>query len=198
MTFRDDVVAYQSVNQCDEGFIKKRLLLRLRVSTIEILNPSSDYLDLFDPTSYDVTDTADYLYLRIFPQYSVENDVLGEVGLKNTFGSAAVFAPANTRRGFKATITDQRKLIFDLVKRIQQISQTSSYTQFSPAKIIDFCHPELADEETLVSSFGEFGNIRYGAIALDNSIPQLVQSSGRDYLASSWGFTFKESKLRSL
>ena len=99
MTFRDDVIAYQSVNQCDEGFIKKRLLLRLRVATIETLNPSGSSLDLFDPIFYDVTDTADYLYLRIFPEYSTENDVLGERGLKNTFGSAAVFAPVNTRTG---------------------------------------------------------------------------------------------------
>ena len=122
----------------------------------------------------------------------MENDRLGEKGFRNTFNSGAVFAPANTRRGFKATVTDRRKLILDIIKRLVDISESSGYNRYSPIKLIDFCHPEL--NANIYND--EPATIRWGAIALDTNLPSLIRVRGEDYLSRDWGFTFKESVLR--
>ncbi|MBD2364582.1 hypothetical protein H6G36_25975 [Anabaena minutissima FACHB-250] len=187
MSIRDDVNTYLASNECDAPFVRKRLLIRIHTSTVEALAPTGLYLDLFDPTLYTTDDTTDYIYLRTFPDYDQENDNTGDGGLRNTFSSPAVYAPSTVRRGFRATVTDRRKIILDMVRRLAEISKSSSYSTFTPVKVIDFCLPDFG-----ASSFsGEMGSVRWGEIRLGN-LPGLT---GRGYLKSDWEFTFKEAKL---
>ncbi|ALF52258.1 hypothetical protein ACX27_04340 [Nostoc piscinale CENA21] len=187
MGIRDDVIAYLSEHECTAPFVRKRLLLRVRTATVEALNPTGLYLDLFDPTLYTVDDTTDYIYLRLFPDYDQENDNIGDGGLRNTFSSPAVYAPSTVRRGFRATITDRRKIILDIIRQLAEISKSSSYTTFAPIKVIDFCLPEVGT----VSFGGELGSVRWGEIRIDN-LPGLT---GRGYLRADWNFTFKQASL---
>lgn len=184
MGIRDDVIAYLADNQCESPLARKRLLIKVHVSTVEALNPTGIYLDLFA-----VTDAVDYIYLRLFPDYDQENDRIGEGGLRNTFSSPAVKAPKTVRRGFKATITDKRKIILDIIRRLADISESSSFTVFSPIEVIDFCLPEPGAPIL----FGEPASVRYGEIILDNNLPGL---NGRGYLRDNWSFSFKEIVLR--
>lgn len=187
MSIRDDVIAYLSEYECTASPVKKRLLIRVHVDTVEAIAPTGLYLDLLDPTLYTADDTEDYIYLRIFPDYDQENDNIGEGGLRNTFSSPAVYAPSTVRRGFRATVTDRRRIILDIVRRLVEISKSSSYNTFTPVKVIDFCLPDFG-----ASSFsGELGSVRWGEIQLSN-LPGLT---GRGYLRGDWEFTFKEAKL---
>ncbi|KYC42062.1 hypothetical protein WA1_18850 [Scytonema hofmannii PCC 7110] len=192
MTLRDDVIAYHQTHACDARFSHKRLLLRVPLATAEQLNLEHKHLDLFDATLYDADDTEDYIYLTLYPDYDVENDVLGEKGFRNTFNSPAVYAPANTRRGFKVTVKDHRKLILNIIKQLADISETTSYRRYSPVKVVDFCHPET----TSASAYdGELATIRWGELVLDTNLPSLIKAK-EDYLKKDWGFTFKETILR--
>ena len=195
MTLRDDIVAYSMKHICN-GLSKKRLLIRVPVIVVEQINPTHKWLDLFDSAFYDSNDTSDYVYLRLFPEYDVENDHLGEKGLKNTFSSAAVFVPANTRRGFKAIVKDRRSFILDLIRRLVDISESTAYNRYSPIKVVDFCHPELASDPNTLVNAGELATVRWGAIALDANLPSLVRIGNDDCLKKDWGFTFKEAFLR--
>ncbi|ARV58072.1 hypothetical protein BZZ01_04965 [Nostocales cyanobacterium HT-58-2] len=188
---RDEIIAYHQTHTC-KGQSSKPLLIRAPIALIEQLNPQYKHLDLFDTSAYDTTDTADYLYLRLHPDYDVENDRLGDKGLRNTFSSAAVFATVNTRRGFKAIVKDRRKLVLDLIKRLVDISESSAYNRYTPIKLVDFCHPEV--DAPIYN--GEPATIRWGAIALDANLPSLVRVGSEDYFKKDWGFTFKESILR--
>lgn len=195
MTLVQEIQAYETTHQCQSQGVAKRLLIRVPVVVVEQLNPSHKHLDLFDTTHYDTSDTNDYVYLRLFPDYDVENDRLGEKGFRNTFSSAAVFAPANTRRGFKATVKDNRKLILDITRRLVDISETAAYNRYSPIKVVDFCYPELSDDTNTSTFGGELATIRYGAIALDTTLPAVVRVGSEECLKR-WGFTFKEHLLR--
>ena len=185
MPLRDDILAYQAGHQCIGSYVRKRLLIRTPVTVAESLSPTGIYLDLFDTTFYTLDDTADYVYLRIFPDYDQENDNLGDGGLRNTFGSPAVYAVSLVRRGFKATVTDRRKLILDIVRRLVDISKSSSYVRFAPIKIIDYCLPET----NAVVVGDEIGTIRWGEIKFD-AIPGLT---GRGHLKGDWSFSFDEA-----
>lgn len=188
MPIRDDVIAYLADHQCTGNMSRKRLLIRVQTATVEALNPTGIYLDLFDPNFYTLDDTSDYIYLRTFPDYDQENDRTGEGGLRNTFSSPAVKAVSTVRRGFKATITDRRKIILDVVRRVVEISDSSSFQVYSPIKVIDFCLPE-----TSPSVLGtEPATIRLGEIKLDD----LPGMNGKGFLKDDWSFTFKESILR--
>ena len=181
MTLRQDVISYESQQQCEQ-INKNKLLIRFPVLLGEEENLNSEWLDLFSSQQFDADDTDDYLYLRLFPEYTQENDVFGEGKLKNTFNSAAVYSHSTVRRGFKAVVTDRRLLIFSLIKRIIENSRTSSFTVFTPVKVIDFCLPET----------GEY-TIRFGSINYDR-IPGIRGS----HLRGDWEFTFKESILRNV
>lgn len=187
MPIRDDIIAYLNLHQCNAPMSRKRLLIRIHTATLQALNPTGMYLDLFDPTLYTVDDTTDYIYLRIFPDYDQENDNTGDGGLRNTFSSPAVYATSTVRRGFRATITDRRKIILDVIRQLAEISKSSSYVTFAPIKIIDFCLPELG----AIAFNDELASVRWGEIKLDN-LPGLT---GRGYLKSDWNFSFKEASL---
>lgn len=180
---RDEVLSYQSDNNCNDANGKNKLLIRLPVSVGESLNSSYQWLDLFSLQQFDTDDTNDYLYIKIYPGYTQENDIFGEGKLKNTFSSPAVYHHSTTRRGFKAVVTDRRRLILDIVRSLVEISRTSSYNSYSPIKVIDYCLPEAGEEHT----------IRYGAVELSR-LPGLRQS----YLVEDWEFTFKEARLRNI
>lgn len=158
-------------------------MVRLPVALGETLNPDSEWLDLFTSEQFDATDTTDYLYLRLFPNYTQENDTFGEGNLKNTFSSPAVYHHSTHRRGFKAEVADRRLLIADILRSLIVNSRTSSYTEFAPIKVIDYCLPEA----------GETYTIRYGAIAL-GTLPGLRKK----YFTGNWEFTFKETMLRDV
>ncbi|MCC5618414.1 hypothetical protein LC605_25680 [Nostoc sp. CHAB 5836] len=181
MSLLEEIQSYELTHQCQSPFAKTRLLVRVPIAVIEQLNPTHKYLDLFNSTHYDPSDTDDYVYLQLFPNYDTENDRLGEKGFRNTF-SQSVFAVTTTRRGFKATILDQRRLILDILRRLIDISETSAYNKYVPIKVIDFCSPEV----------GATYSIRYGAIAIDN-YPSIT---GDGFLSQSWEFSFKEAQLR--
>ena len=180
---RDDVIAYEGQHQCNDGNSKGKLLVRLPVALGDTLNPAGEWLDLFSSQQFDATDTADYLYLRLFPNYTQENDVHGEGMLTNTFSSPAVYHHKTVRRGFKAEVTDRRMLVLNIIRSLVVNSATSSYTEYAPVKVVDYCLPEA----------GEAYTVRYGAIAI-GSLP----GTGRGYLAGNWEFTFKEANLRDV
>lgn len=188
MPIRDDVIAYLATNNCNSPFTRKRLLIRVHTTTVEALNPTGVYLDLFDPTLYTVDDTTDYIYLRIFPDYDQENNILGEGGLKNTFSLPSAYAVTTVRRGFKATVTDRRKIISDIITRLVEISKTSAFTRFAPIKVIDFCLSEPG--ATIVGV--EPGTVRWGELKIDN-LPGTV---GKSYLKNDWSFNFSDVFLR--
>jgi hypothetical protein len=187
MPLRDDILAYQAEHQCIGSYIRKRLLIRTPVAVVESLNPTGIYLDLFDTTLYTIDDTTDYIYLRIFPDYDQENDNLGDGGLRNTFSSPAVYAVSLVRRGFKATVTDRRKLILDIIRQLIDISKSSSYVRFAPIKVIDYCLPET--NALIVGNENEIGTVRWGEIKFD-ALPGLT---GRGYLKGDWSFSFDEA-----
>ncbi|MEW5859805.1 MAG: hypothetical protein AB1861_20870 [Cyanobacteriota bacterium] len=185
MPLRDDILTYQSQHQCIGPYIRKRLLIRTPVAVVESVSPTGIYLDLFDTTLYTGDDTTDYIYLRILPDYDQENDNLGEGGLRNTFSSPGVYAVSTVRRGFRATVSDRRRVILDIIRRLIDISKSSSYIKFAPIKVIDFCLPEFG-----ASIFnGELATVRWGEIITDN-LPGLT---GKGYLKADWNFTFKEA-----
>jgi hypothetical protein len=190
MTIRDDVINFQLNNRCN-GKLNKRLLVRVPVAITETFNVSAN-LDIFDAGLYTSDDSSNYIYLRIFPVYDTENDQLGEVQFKNTFSRSAVFAPSNTRRGFKATVKDNRKVIFDIVRRLIDISESSGFNTYSPIKIIDFCCPELKFDSDTFTYNDELATVRYGLINID-SYPSTIKDN---YLNKEWSFSFKEAKLR--
>lgn len=179
---RQQVINFENLHQCKSNG-SKQLFVRFPEVMGEQLNPEGQWLDLFSSQQFDTTDTEDYLYLRLFPDYTQENDVFGEGGLKNTFNSAAVYAHSTTRRGFKAIIRDKRLLILDIIRNLVNNSRSSSYTRYTPIKVIDFCLPEPEEEYT----------IRYGSIDFER-LPGLR----KNYLKEDWEFTFKEAKLRNL
>jgi hypothetical protein len=189
MSLRDDVTNYWQQRQCN-GQLKKRLLIQVPVAVAQSFTPTD--LDIFDATLYTNTDSASYIYLRLFPEYDTENDQLGEGGFKNTFSRAAVFAPSTTRRGFKATINDNRKIIFDLVRRLVEISESSAYNTYSPIRVIDFCSPELSFDNNTFIFNGETATVRWGLLNIDN-FPSLLDNK---HLNKSWTISFKETRLR--
>lgn len=186
MGIRDDIILWNQQNQCLGQPIRRRLLVRSHVNTIEQLNPQHKHLDLFDTTIFDVTDTSDYIYLRIFPTADSDDEVYREGGgLKNTFSRSAVFAPSTVRRGIRCTVTDRRRLILDALRSLVDISETTSFNQYAPIKVIDEVTPESGEEIT----------IRYGAIQIDKK-PGLIRRGQEFYCTSDWDFLFREIKLR--
>ena len=191
MTLRDDV---QSILINCFGQPRKRLLLRFPVDSAQTIidNTNNSYLDLFELSQFDNSDTDDYIYLKVFPQYDSETEQLGDNSFKNTFNSSAIIAPSQVRRGFKATVTDNRLVILDLIFYLSLISKSTSYTRYHPIKIIDFCSPEITDNFIFNQ---EKATIRYGSVFVDN-IPEMIQIGRAEYAKRNWQFTFKESSLR--
>lgn len=164
--------------------------MRSRVETVEQLNPDSIYLDLFDTSAYDLTDTSDYIYLRLFPDADSDDEVYGDrPGLRNTFSRSAVFAPSTVRRGLRCTVKDRRRLVLDILRMLITISETSAFNVYKPIKVIDFCTPEPGEEKT----------IRFGAIQIDRK-PGLSgrgTTQNKVYVDSDWEFIFRETRLRN-
>jgi hypothetical protein len=185
MPLRDDILAYRSQHQCIGAPVRKRLLIKTPVAVIEQVNPTGVYLDLLDPTLYTSDDTTDYIYLTIFPDYDEDNDNLGEGGLRNTFSDPGVYTVTTVRRGFRATVSDRRRVILDITRRLIDISKSSTYTRFAPIKVIDFCLPEF--DASIFN--GELATVRWGEIKTDN-LPGLT---GKGYVKADWNFVFREA-----
>ena len=193
MTLRDDVS--QASVQC-RGTPQKRLLLRFPMDTAQTIIDSSNnrFLDLFETSKFDDSDTDDYIYLKIFPNYDTEIEQLGDNNFKNTFSRSSIIAPSQVRRGFRGTVTDRRAIILDLVFYLSLISKSSAFTKYHPVKIVDFCRPEVLDNFTFNS---EKATIRYGRLSLQE-MPATVQIGNEEYISNNWQFNFKESRLRLL
>lgn len=190
MTLLTDIQAAQS--QVLLPFVNKPLLVRTPLEVIEAFNPNHYDLWLFDPTNYG--DSADYVYLRLFPKYESPIDP-ADRGYFPTFNGTAT-RHATTRRTFTATINQQQGWIFKVIERLAAIADTSSYTVHTPIKIIDFCSPEAEDDTGTTEYGGELGTIRYGRIDIEKR-PEIIRGVLMNYCRGEWNFKFTEAILRN-
>ncbi|NJN10043.1 MAG: hypothetical protein HC815_19440 [Richelia sp. RM1_1_1] len=193
MTLRENV---DSTSFECKGKVRKRLLLRFPIDSAQLIinSGNNDFLDLFETTKFDDSDTDDYIYLKLFPEYDSETEQLGNSNFKTTFNQSAITAASQVRRGFKATVIDKRAIILDLIFYLSLISKSTSFTRYHPVKIIDFCRPEILDNFVINS---EKATIRYGGLSLEE-MPPVIQIREAEYVAENWQFSFQESKLRLL
>lgn len=184
-----ELIASAQIN-CAMRMARQPLFVLTPIAVIESLQIASKWFYLFDPTHYQNTDTNDYIYLRLFTNYSPETDRLGDSpGLKIIFDGTG-YSASTVRRGFKATIVQKERVALDVLQQLILISESSKYNRFAPIKIIDFCNLELSDR---LRFDGKLATVRHGEITID-SIPAL--SYDQDYLSDNWSFTFKEVNLR--
>ena len=193
MTLLQDITAVQ--NLCLPPFTNKRILLHIPLTVVATINPQSRSLWLFDPSHYDSSDTSDYVYLRLFPQYTPEDDYLGDRAFKPSFnGTIANYS--TTRRGFRATVVQSQAFLYYIVERVAAIAVTSTYGVYTPIKIIDFCRPEATDDPNTIMVVQEYATIRYGRIDI-TKIPSLIRGvDGSDYCKDDWEFKFTSVTLR--
>lgn len=191
MTIRDNIIAFNSGLHSQQTVTKKRILVLVPIAIAASMAAISEQsvLNLYDTNLYTADDTTAYMYLRLFGKYDSENAILGDnPGLRTTY-SGNGFAASTVRRGFRLTITDRRKHIYDVLSYLIAISKTSSFNTFKPIKVIDFFSPEPLEYSTFS---GELATVRFGELVIDK-IPGL--QSG--YLREDWELQFKESKLRN-
>lgn len=193
MTLLQDIQSAQYL--CLPPFTNKRVLVRVPLTVVATFNPQKRSLWLFDPTHYETSDTDDYVYLRLFPQYVPEEDILGDRAFKPTF-NGTVANHATVRRGFQATIIQSQAFIYSIVERIAKIAATSSYSKYTPIKIIDFCYPEALDDSNTILLGNEYATIRYGRIIITKIPPFIRGIDGSEYCREAWEFKFTEAKLR--
>ncbi len=189
MTTRKLIVNAQP--NCLGHWARQPIMVSTPIAVIEELLIDSKWFYLFDPTRYQGTETDSYVYLRIFSQYSRETDNQGEGGLKPTFSRSSNHTLTTVRRGFKATIIQKERVIFEIIQQLILISESTKYNQFSPIKVLDFCNPELSDR---FNYGGKLATVRYGEMTIDSTIPAL--SYDQNYLNDNWSISFKEVKLR--
>jgi hypothetical protein len=190
MTLLSEIQAAQS--QLLPPFINKQLLVRSPLTVIQLFNPNHYNLWQFDSGNYG--DSSDYVYLRLFPGYESANEVQGDRGFKPSF-NGTVAQHTTTRRTFTATVRQQTAFIFYLVERLALIANTSSYTTYTPIKIVDFCSPEAIDDPNTAAYNGELATTRYGRIDIEKR-PAIVRGFQMDYCTSEWEFKFSEVDLR--
>ncbi|MFN6560008.1 MAG: hypothetical protein RMY28_009390 [Nostoc sp. ChiSLP01] len=188
MTTRESIINAQ-IN-CMGQIGRQPLLVLTPIAVIENLEIDSKWFYLFDPTHYQDTDTDNYVYLRLFPDYSPETNRLGDSpGLKPTFNGTG-YSASTVRRGFKVTIIQKERVILEVLQQLILIAESSKYNRFSPIKVIDFCNLELGDR---LSHNNQLATVRHGEIIIDE-LPPL--SYNQDYVNSNWTITFAEVNLR--
>jgi hypothetical protein len=185
MSTRDLIVNAQ---KCSGEWARQPIMILTPIAVIEDLAIPSVWFYLFDPTLYH-TDGEDYVYLRLFPDYALESNNLGGEGLKPTFNGMG-YAASTVQRGFKATILQKERVIFDVIYRLILISESSKYNQFFPVKVIDFCGVEPNEYITYQN---KRATVRFGQMTVDG-LPGL--SYNQDYFRDNWNIGFTESKLR--
>ncbi|MEH1789996.1 MAG: hypothetical protein V7L23_31630 [Nostoc sp.] len=190
MTLLSEIQAAQS--QLLLPFINKQLLVRSPLSVIQLFNPNHYNLWQFDSGNYG--DSSDYVYLRLFPGYESTNEVQGDRGFKPSF-NGTVAQHTTTRRIFTATVRQQTAFIFYIIERLALIANTSSYTTYTPIKIVDFCSPEAIDDVNTSVYNGETGTIRYGRIDIEKR-PAIARGFQMDYCLTNWELKFSEVDLR--
>lgn len=174
----------------------KRLLIRTPIALLTTFSVPASLYRFFDPTHYDGTDTDDYVYLTLFPQYESESEAIVERKYQPTFSRGAIAFPSTVRHGFRAVVDRQPDMVFfKIVEQLVEISETSSSSVHSPVKAIDFCLPESSGN-TNVTSEGDLGSIRYGRIDITKRPSGSIRWEGRDYAIAPWEFSFREAKLR--
>lgn len=186
MTTRDLIIAAQL--DCSTPWAKQPIMILTPIAVIDSLQIPSQWFYVFDPTQYH-NDSTDYVYLRLFPDYSQETTNLGENRLKTTY-SGMGYAASVVQRGFKATIIQKERIIYDIIYQLALISESSKYNQFTPIKVLDFCGVEVGDR---ISYQGKLATVRYGQLTIE-SVPGL--SFNQDYFRENWNIGFIESKLR--
>ena len=166
--------------------------MRSPLAVVELFNPKHYNLWVFDPTNYG--DSADYIYLRLFPRYESADESQGEKGYFPTFSRVAT-RHATTQRAFTATVIQQTGFIYRIIERLALIADTSSYAIHTPIKIIDFCSPEPVDDANTATYNGELATVRFGRIDIQKR-PAIVRGFQQEYCTSEWEFKFSESKYR--
>ncbi len=191
MTLLTEIQAAQS--QLLLPFTIKPLLVRSPLSIVQLLNPNFCNLWQFDPSNYG--DSSDCVYLRLFLNYEVTNEVQGERGFSPTFNGTTA-KHTTTRRIITATVRQQTAFIFYIIERLALIANTSSYATYTPIKVVDFCSPESSDDPNTAVYNGELATIRYGRIDIEKR-PAIVRGFNMDYCTSEWEFKFSEVNLRA-
>jgi hypothetical protein len=186
MTTRDLIINAQI--DCSTPWAKQPIMILTPIAVIESLGIAPDWFYLFDPTPYH-TDGDAYVYLRLFPDYAPETNKLGGEGLKPLY-SGMGYSASTVQRGFKATIIQKERVIYDIIYQLILISESSKFNQFSPIKIIDFCRVEVGDR---IAYQNKLATVRYGQLMIE-SLPSL--SYNQNYYKDNWNIGFTESKLR--
>lgn len=196
MAYRDDIIAAQTYVANPVG--KKKFLIRVPIATLAFLNPDKQLLCFFDPDFYDSKDTADYCYLRLFPEVKGKGSPVADRGFQIGFSRGAIAVPGVVRRSLDISIPTTDKLIFDVVRRVIEISESTKWTGiYSPIKVVDFCCPEMIGDSKTAMFTGEIGTVRYGQMDLTD-MPMLVRSPTGDYLKDSWNVSFSDIALRNV
>jgi len=193
MTLLTEIQSAQSV--LHPPFVTKQILVRSPIRVIELFNPTHQNLWLFDPTHYDGTDTDDYVYLRLFPKYTPQNEPLAERAFKPTF-SRITASTATVQRTFQATVFQSQGFVYRIIERLVLIAETSTFNRYTPIKIVDFCWPEAIDDSKTALLGGEPATIRFGRIDISKS-PAMVRGWKGEYCQSEWEFKFSEAKYRN-
>ena len=173
-----------SQNKIILPFANKPILIRVPIAILDQFDIADSDLWLFDPSSYQDTPNT-YVYLRLFPEVTHEDVLLGESGYKNTFSQPSAYAISTKRRALTVTIRQSLKFIYDIIEKLIQISITSSFVRHSPIKIIDFTSPDAGQDYT----------IRHGCITITNP-PVVVEVYGVLRCKSSWEFRFEEANIK--
>ncbi|ACC81140.1 hypothetical protein [Nostoc punctiforme] len=184
-----EAIANAQIN-CQRKLARLPLLVLTPVAVIEDLQIASKWFYLFDPTHYQETDTNNYVYLKLFTDYSPETNRLGDSpGLKTTF-SRTGYGASTIKRGFKATVIQKERVILEVLQKLILISESSKYNQFSPIKVVDFCSVELGDRFIYNN---RLATVRYGEMIIDETPPL---GYDQNYINSNWSLTFTEVNLR--
>lgn len=185
MTLLDNIIAAQS--QLVRPFVNKPLLIRTPISLVAEFNPNSYFLWMFDSTNYG--DSSNYVYIRLFPQYESADKPIAGKGYKPTFARSAI-APTTTRLGFRCGVSQQQFFIFQIIKKLSVICDTSE--PHAPIKVIDFCRPDFDD---FVSYTDGMATVRYGRIDIEQP-PAIVRGLNMDYTKNPWIFSFEDYRLK--
>jgi hypothetical protein len=131
--------------------------------------------------------------LRIYPQpYQTVDDYLEEPNLIAGY-SAQRYDYSQVRRGFNATVADQRACIFYVLKALHKASLSQDNLTIQGVTCYDFCGPEDAD---VIAGGTEPKTRRSGVLFLPKERSGLA---GRGLkFAETWQFVFKELELRDV
>lgn len=183
MTLLSEIQSAQS--QLIRPFVAKQLLIRTPLTLVEQFNPNHYFLWMFDPTSYG--DSADYVYLRLFPEYESADEKSGDKGYFPSY-SSTVIRNSTTRQKFKAGVKQQQYFIFQIIDKLAKIADIAR--PHTPIKVIDFCRPDF---DPVLYTDGN-ASIRYGRIDIEQP-PSVVRGLYGDYTRNPWLFSFEDYRL---